>query len=60
MTTLPWRTLEREIISILKENHFDLARDGEDHVIKVNYDYPMVFSLTTFAKELAKRLDAMS
>lgn len=56
--TPSWRTLEREVISILRENNFHLtAEHGETFVTIGTYDLPMKFSLSTFAKELAERLE---
>lgn len=62
--TPSWRTLEREIVDILKSHHFDIARDPNDPsstILSVtDWDFPFTFSLTTFAKDLAKRLEAAS
>ncbi len=58
--TPSWRTLEREISDILLGHHFIVKRDEStsDMMILVpDYDYPFELSLTTFAKDLAKRLE---
>jgi hypothetical protein len=59
---MTWRKLEAEIISILRENNFTLIRgvDSGDTFVRLDYDLPMVFSLTTFAKDLAQRLELES
>lgn len=59
--TPSWRTLEREIAEILRGHHYHIERDTDsaDMIITVPaYDYPFQLSLTTFAKDLAKRLEA--
>lgn len=58
--TPSWRTLEREIADILRGHHFIIQRDVDsaDMMILVqDYDYPFQLSLTTFAKDLALRLE---
>jgi hypothetical protein len=55
--TLSWQILEREIISLLREYRFDLECDGGETFVNLKYDFPLTFSLTTFAKELAKRVE---
>ena len=55
-----WRTLEREITDILRGHHYHIERgaDNGDMMLTVPaYDYPLTLSLTTFAKDLAKRLE---
>lgn len=55
-----WRTLERELTDILRGHHFHVERDqeiGDVMLVVPAYDYPLTFSLTTFAKDLAKRLE---
>jgi hypothetical protein len=57
--TPSWRTLEREIVSILEMHRFDIKRqDGETSLHVTDWDFPFTFSLTTFAKDLAKRLES--
>lgn len=59
--TPSWRTLEREIISVLRNHHFEIIHsEGETSLCVTDYDLPMTFSLTTFAKDLAKRLETVS
>jgi hypothetical protein len=61
--TLSWRTLEREIVEILRSHHYIIERSDEsgDTLVTVpSYDYPFQLSLTTFAKDLAKRLEQSS
>lgn len=59
--SLAFRTLEREIISVLRENGFAItSKDGENFICVEPFDFPMNFSLTTFAKELAKRMERVS
>lgn len=58
--TPSWRTLEREITEILRGHHFVVMHDeiSTDMLLVVpDYDYPFKLSLTTFAKDLAKRLE---
>lgn len=58
--TPSWRTLEREIAEILRGHHYHIERDansGDTLLTVPAYDYPLTFSLTTFAKDLAKRLE---
>jgi hypothetical protein len=59
MSLTTWRKLEAEIISILQENNFTIIHnaDSGDTLVELDHDYRMTFSLTTFAKELAQRLD---
>jgi hypothetical protein len=59
--TPSWRTLEREITEILRGHHYTVERsaDSADLMLKLtDWDFPINFSLTTFAKDLAKRLEA--
>lgn len=56
--TPSWRALEREIISILRSHQFHIeSSHGETFVTIAALDFPMKFSLSTFAKELAERLE---
>ncbi len=56
--TPSWRTLEREITDILEGWHFTVTHyEGETSLHMSAIDLPMTFSLTTFAKDLAKRLE---
>ncbi len=54
--TLPWRTLEREIVELLRGHGFEIRWQG-DTFVKLDYDLPMTFNLTIFARELAERLE---
>lgn len=58
---LSWQTLEREIVAILKENSFgsDLIRKEGETFLNLETDFTFPVNLTTFAKELAKRLEAV-
>lgn len=58
--TPSWRTLEREIIEILRANHLDVVHNEGETYMCVDFDLSMRFSLTTFAKDLAKRLEETS
>lgn len=58
--TPSWRTLEREITEILRANHLDVIHSEGEMYMCVDFDLPMRFSLTTFAKDLAKRLEQAS
>lgn len=60
--TPSWRTLEREIADILRGHHFLIEREpaSADMMLVVpeyDYQYQFKFSLTEFAKDLAKRLE---
>ncbi len=56
--TLPWRTLEREIVELLREQGLHpSAQHGEAYLVVGPIDLPLSFNLSTFAKDLAKRLE---
>lgn len=54
--TAAWRQLEAEIADVLRAHNFHVTKDGDSY-IKFDYDFPVTFNLTTFAKELAQRLE---
>lgn len=61
MLTPSWHTLEREITDILEGHGFVIVHsNGEVFLESDPYDFKMTFSLTTFAKDLAKRLEQAS
>lgn len=51
-----WRDLEREVVALLREHKFDTFRDG-DVFLRLDFDFPVSLNLTTFAKDLARRME---
>lgn len=56
-SSVPWRQLETEIISILMAQHEHLIDDGGEIILSGGIEGDYELNITAFAKALAERLE---